>query len=371
MQLGVPSQKERMRNMAYASQWKLIVRRFGRHKVALASLYLLALLYILAIFADFFAPYEQNARHADQLYVPPTAIHVYDPKSGITRPFVYGVKTVLNETTYVYEKQEDKSQKFIVRFFCRGEPYRLFGIIPGSVHLFGVDDGLIALFGTDNLGIDIFSQTLYAARISLSVSLVGVLISFVLGTILGGISGFFGGISDILIQRLIEFLMSIPTLPLWIALSAAVPNNWSGIRTFFAITIILSVVGWTGLARVVRGRLISMREDDYVMAAKVAGARDLTIITRHLLPGFLSYLIVNITLAIPGMILGETTLSFLGIGINPPDVSWGTLLQKARDIPVLLHYPWYLLPCAFVIGAVLFFNFVGDGLRDAADPYAR
>ena len=217
---------------------------------------------------------------------------------------------------------------------------------------------------------DIFSQTLYAGRISLSVGLVGVLISFVLGVVLGGISGYFGGRVDDIIQRTIEFLMSLPQLPLWIALSAAIPNNWTGIKTFFAITIILSVIGWTGLARVVRGRLIAMREEDYVMAAKVAGTGSAAIIGGHLLPGFLSYLVVSITLAVPYMILGETTLSFLGLGILPPEVSWGSQMRAAKSLTVIFVYPWHLIPTIFIVTAVLSFNFIGDGLRDAADPYS-
>ena len=242
---------------------------------------------------------------------------------GFSRPFVYGMTKVLDEATFTYQTVPDLSQRHHLRFFTEGHPYRLLGLLPAKRRLFGVEDGYVALFGTDQLGMDIFSQTLYAGRISLSVGLVGVLISFVLGVVLGGISGYFGGRVDDLIQRTIEFLMSLPQLPLWIALSAAIPNNWTGIKTFFAITIILSVIGWTGLARVVRGRLIAMREEDYVMAAKVAGTGSAAIIGGHLLPGFLSYLVVSITLAVPYMILGETTLSFLGLGILPPEVRLG------------------------------------------------
>ena len=221
------------------------------------------------------------------------------------------------------------------------------------------------------MGLDLFSQTIYASRISLCVGLVGVFLSFVIGVLLGGISGYFGGSIDNIIQRLIELFISIPQIPLWIALSAAVPDHWSGIQTFFAITIILSFVGWTGLARVVRGRLISLREEDYVMAAKISNASNFTIIKRHLIPGFFSYLIVHATLSVPQMILGETTLSFLGLGILPPETSWGALLQDAQQITMIANYPWYLIPCLFVIVSVLLFNFIGDGIRDAADPYSQ
>ena len=337
----------------------------------MGSLVVLTLLYIGAIFADFIAPYEKNYRIPDVQFSAPTRVRVYEPGKGFSRPFVFAVTRQLDMKTFTYETVIDRSQKWYLRFFVNTDPYKLLRFIPVSHRLFGVDTGYISLFGTDNLGIDILSQTLYASRISLSVGLVGVAISFVLGVILGGISGYFGGTVDEIIQRFIEFIITLPQLPLWIALSAAVPNRWTGIQTFFAITVILSLVGWTGLARVVRGRLISMREEDYVMAARVAGRRDGAIIRLHLLPGFMSYLVVNITLAIPAMILGETTLSFLGVGILPPEVSWGAMLREANDVTLIFNYTWYLTPCIFVIVAVLAYNFVGDGLRDAADPYAR
>jgi peptide/nickel transport system permease protein len=241
-----------------------------------------------------------------------------------------------------------------------------------DLHLFGTTSkGPLFIMGSDNLGRDMFSRIVFAARVSLFIGLGGVLISFFLGILLGGISGFFGGTVDLLIQRLIEFIMSIPQIPLWMGLSAAIPVDWTGIQKFFAIVLILSLVGWTGLARVVRGKIISLREEDYVTAAKISSASDMAIIFKHLLPGFTSYLIVHITISIPGMILGETTLSFLGLGITPPNVSWGSLLQQAQDVTVLGHYPWLLYPCAAIILAVVLFNFMGDGLRDAADPYAR
>jgi peptide/nickel transport system permease protein len=254
----------------------------------------------------------------------------------------------------------------------KGEPYHLLGVIPMNRHLFGVEgDQPFFLLGSDNLGRDLFSRIIYAARVSLFVGFAGVLISFVLGITLGGISGYFAGATDVIIQRVIEFLMSIPQIPLWMGLSAAIPQGWSGIQTFFAITLILSVIGWTDLARVVRGKIIALREEDYVTAARISSAGSMQIIRRHLLPGVTSYLVVALTLAIPFMILGETTLSFLGLGITAPDVSWGSLLQEAQDVNVIANYPWLLAPVGFVMLAVILFNFIGDGLRDAADPYAR
>ena len=357
--------------LSHASQRQLVWLKFRRHKLALVSLAVLAALYVLAIFADFFGPYPKNYRIPDAQFSSPTRIRVFDPATGFTGPFVYAARKEFDEATYTYRTVPDRSRRITIRFFIRGAPYKILGLIPSQTRLFGVTEGYVALFGTNNIGMDVYSQSLYAGRISLSVGLIGVLISFLLGVTLGGISGYFGGFVDDAIQRLIEFILSLPQLPLWIALSAAIPNNWSGIETFFAITIILSFIGWTGLARVVRGRLISMREEDYVMAAKVAGSTDRKVIVSHLLPGFLSYLVVSITLAIPHMILGETTLSFLGLGILPPEVSWGSMMQQARSLIVIFNYPWHLIPTIFIVTAVLAFNFIGDGLRDAADPYSR
>ena len=353
-----------------ASQSQLIWYRFKKHRLAAASLMFLALLYFVAVFADFFAPYEQNYRIPGAQLSAPTPIGFYIPEEGLTRPFVHRMERELDQETFTYETVPVPDERVPVRFFVKGSEYRILGLLPARLRLFGVEDGYIALFGTDQLGIDIFSQTLYAARISLSVPLVGVTISFIIGVILGGISGFFGGWVDDVVQRLIEFLMGLPQLPLWIALSAAIPMNWTGIQTFFAITVILSLVGWTNLARVVRGRLLSLREEDYVPAAVISGASDKHIIARHLLPGVMSYLVVNVSLAIPHMILGETTLSFLGLGILPPEVSWGSMMQQARSLTVIFNYSWHLIPTIFIVLSVLAFNFVGDGLRDAADPYS-
>ncbi len=356
----------------YASQWDLIRARFRRHRLAMVSLVLLIALYILAIFAGFFSPYTPDTRFEGYQQAPPVRIHIMD-ENGLQRPFIYAFEKTLNQQTFKYEFAENKEAKYPILFFVEGRPYKLLGLWETNIHLFGTGEGNppILLFGADQLGRDIFTRTLFGGRISLSIGLVGVALSFLLGILLGGISGYFGGMVDEIVQRTIDFLISIPSLPLWMALSAALPRDWSVIKTYFAITVILSVIGWTGLARVVRGKLLALREEDYAMAAKAAGASEARIIFRHLLPGFTSHLIVSLTLAIPNVILAETALSFIGLGMQPPAVSWGTLLKDAQNIVAIAHQPWQLIPALFVIGAVLLFNFVGDGLRDAADPYQK
>jgi peptide/nickel transport system permease protein len=369
--------RERRRQIAEkldeASQYQLMLAKFRKHRVATLSAFVLALLYLIAIFAEFVAPYTPLQRFENQIFASPTVIHFTDANGSLTLPFVYKTQSKVDMKTFAHQsKVVDETTRYPIRLFVQSEPYKLVGFIPMNVKLFGADGGQpVFLFGADNLGRDLFSRIVYASRVSLFVGLVGVFISFVLGITLGGISGFFGGAIDVIIQRLVEFILSIPQIPLWMALSAAIPQTWTGIQTFFAITVILSLVGWTGLARVVRGKIISLREEDYVTAARISSASNMSIIFRHLLPGFTSYLIVHITLAIPGMILGETTLSFLGLGINPPDISWGALLQQAQDVTVVSNYPWLLTPVVFVMLAVILFNFIGDGLRDAADPYTR
>ena len=353
------------------SQRQLIWRKFKRHRVAFYCMIFLLLLYALAVFAEFFAPYGPFKRYTSYLYAPPTPIHFVDENGVFSfRPFVYKISSELDLETFQRAYVEDTSEKFYINFFVKGESYRLLDIFETDIHLFGVDEpGVYFPSGTDGLGRDLFSRMLLGARTSLFVGLLGLAIGFVLGLFFGGLSGYYGGSVDMLIQRLIEFLQSLPTLPLWMALAALVPPEWSPIQVYFGISLVLATVGWTGLARVVRGKLISLREEDYVLAAKLSGLSEGAIIRRHLLPGFLSYLIVHLTLAIPHMILGETALSFLGLGIQPPAVSLGTLLQDSQNVQTVTINPWLLLPGALVVLIVIAFNFLGDGLRDAADPY--
>jgi len=357
----------------YASQWELIRWRFSRHRVAVFSLVFLVILYLLAIFAEFVSPYTVDTRfEAFSKGAPPSRIHWIKPGGGF-QPYIFALTRKLDQETFKFVYTEDKSQVIPIRFFVHGEPYKLWGQIKTDIHLFGVKNSTtpLLLFGADRLGRDLLSRTIYGSRISLSIGLVGVFISFVLGVILGGISGYFGGVVDDIIQRVIDFLLAIPGLPLWITLAAALPRDMPTLQLYFWITVMLSILGWTGLARVVRGKLLALREEDYALAARGTGASNWRIITRHLLPGFTSHLIVSITFSVPGMILNETALSFIGVGIQPPAVSWGTLLQDAQNLTAVAQQTWLMIPAIWVIVTVLLFNFVGDGLRDAADPYNR
>jgi len=351
-----------------ASQWQLMWWRFRRHRLAIVATAVVILLYVLAIFAEFFATHDPNKQYALVTYLPPQRIHF----EGLS-PFVYGIKQERNPETLGMEYGEDPSRQYFVQFFVRGLPYKLLGLFEAEIHFVGVDateDPMpLHLFGADRLGRDMWSRIMYATRISLSIGLVGVAMSLFFGILLGGISGYYGGIVDVIIQRVIEFLRSIPTIPLWLALSAAVPKTWTVIQVYFAITILLSFIGWTGLARVVRGRFLSLREQDFVMSARLCGTGELGIIFRHMLPSFLSHIIASTTLAIPSMILSETSLSFLGLGLRPPAISWGILLNEAQNLQTVANAPWLLTPGVFVIVTILGFNFMGDGLRDAADPY--
>jgi peptide/nickel transport system permease protein len=365
-----PGEEERI---FVASQWQLMWWRFRKHRMAIVGGIVLFLLYLIALFWEFLAPYQPERYEVKYAYAPPQLFHFFSEEGFHLRPYVFGLKGTRNPTTLRMTYELDRTTKVPVRFFVRGDPYKLWGLFKSDLHLFGLEsnDQVVFVLGADKLGRDALSRLLAGTRISTTIGLVGVLISFVLGILIGGVSGYYGGTVDTVIQRVIEFIRSMPTIPLWMALSAAVPQNWSPVRVYFAITVILSLISWTGLARVVRGRFLSLREEDFVMAARLAGSSELRVIVRHMAPSFLSHIIASITLAIPGMILSETSLSFLGLGMRPPSISWGTLLQEAQNLTSVALAPWLLTPGVAVVLAVLAFNFLGDGIRDAADPYAR
>jgi len=353
-----------------ASQWALMWAKLRRHRLAVAAGVVLALLYFSTLISEFLAPYGLHTRHTDFIYAPPQPIHLFD-KGRFVGPFVYGLDYKLNMTNLRREYTPDPTRIERLRFFCRGERYDYFGLFESDLHLVcPAEGGTLFLLGTDRLGRDMLSRIIYGARISLTVGLFGIAISFTLGIVLGGISGYYGGLVDHAIQRLIEIVRSFPELPLWMALSAALPVNWNPLLIYFGITVILGLLDWTGLARAVRSKLLALREEDFATAAVLMGASPARVIGRHLLPSFASHLIASATLSIPSMILGETALSFLGLGLRPPITSWGVLLSEAQNINVVALYPWLMLPVAPVIVTVLAFNFFGDGLRDAADPYS-
>jgi peptide/nickel transport system permease protein len=366
------AQTEAIQEAGHLSMGQLMRRRFLRNRLAILGSIVLILLYVMVLFAEFFGPYDYLQINENFVRMAPQWPRFRDQEGTFhLRPFVCGTETTLDTENLVWVHTTDCSQTYPIHFFVHGSPYKLLGLVPTDIHLFGVEEpGTIFLFGTDGLGRDLLSRTIQGGRVSLTVGLVGVALTIFIGASLGTASGYFGGMTDNLMQRVIELLMSFPTIPLWAALAAAMPPGWSSLKRFFAISVILSLVGWTGLARQVRAKVLAYREMDYTMAAKAAGGSDWRIIFVHMLPNAASHIIVVASLAIPGMILAETALSFLGLGIQPPMVSWGTLLQAAQQVSVILQYPWLLIPGLFVIVAVIAFNFVGDGLRDAVDPYA-
>jgi peptide/nickel transport system permease protein len=387
-----PAGKAIGRDVGAMTQWELIRMRFCRHRLAVASFLFLCVLYTVAIFSEFFRPQDPNLRNVEYAYCPPQLVR-WTPREGL---HVRGLRQAVDPVTFRRSYAEDPAVVVPLAWLTPGTPYRLCGLIPLRRCLLGIDraawsarygDALVAthdaplgrvdgieptffLLGADAYGRDGFSRILSGARISLSVGLIGVAFTFLLGMTIGGISGYASGWTDMLLQRLVEIVGSFPQLPLWLALAAVMPSDWSALKVYFGITVLLSLLNWTGLARVVRGKILSLREEDYATAARLLGASHARILFRHLIPGFTSHIIVALTLGIPGMILGETGLSFLGLGLRPPVVSWGVMLQSCMDVKAVQFYPWLLMPVFFITATVLSFNFMGDGMRDAADPYA-
>ncbi|MEL4072533.1 ABC transporter permease [Ochrobactrum sp. GPK 3] len=361
---------EEQNRLYRASQLQLMWWKFKKHKLALASAIFLGALYVMIAFVEFLAPYNLHTRNVDFIYSPPQAVRLFH-NGDFIGPFVYGRKMTLDMDTLrrVYVDQKDQVEP--LRFFCSGDRYKFWGVVATDFHLVcPAKGGQMFLLGTDRLGRDVLSRILYGARISLTIGVIGIVISFTLGIVIGGLAGYHGGVFDLIVQRIIEVLQSIPSIPLWMALAAIMPITWSPMLIYLGITAILGLLDWTGLARAVRSKLLSLREEDYVLAAQLMGANSRRIIGRHLIPGFMSHLIATATMSIPGMILGETALSFLGLGLRPPITSWGILLTEARSVSVIVFYPWLLFPIIPVILVVLAFNFLGDGLRDVADPYS-
>ena len=362
-------------SVSVASQWQLMWWKFRKHRMAMAGGVVTLIIYAIAIFVEFLSPSSPGVIRADYTWAPPQRLHFLRQTEEGMRwdPYVNGYKVEIDPEALKRTFVIDEEQIVDIGFFVRGEPYKMWGLWESDLHLVGSTDAEVPVYflGADRMGRDLLSSMIYGTRVSMSIGLLGVFLSFFLGILLGGISGFYGGTTDNLIQRIIEFIRSIPTIPLWMGLAAALPTDWPPLRIYFGITIILSFIGWTGLARVVRGRFLSLRTEDFVMAARLDGASELTTIWRHMVPSFFSHIIASLTLSIPGMILAETSLSFLGLGLRRPVVSWGVLLQEAQNIRSVATAPWLLIPGLAVLVAVLALNFLGDGLRDAADPYNR
>lgn len=358
--------------VAILSIRQLMWLRFKRNRLALVGAWVLIVMYVIALFAPFLAPYGVRETHDAYASTAPHGLHFFDEAGNFhLRPFVYGLEAAVNPQTFRREYTPDLDTIYPLQFWVEGQEYRLFGLFETNRHLFGVEEpGKLFLLGTDQQGRDLFSRILYGSQVSLTVGLVGVALSLIIGTVLGVATGYFGGWFDNAVQRVIEVLLAFPQIPLWLALAALVPPTWSSVRVFFGISVVLSLVNWGGLARQVRGMVFALREENYIMAARYTNCSDWYIIIRHLIPNTMSHVLVIATLAIPGMILGETALSFLGLGIRPPMTSWGLLLNEAQHVRVLLQQPWLLTPAIFVVITIISFNFLGDGLRDAADPFA-
>ena len=362
--------------VAVASQWQLMRWRFLKHKLAVVSLWVIAFLYFVGIFGEFLAPVNPEKTVEQYRYLRPQGITFFDGAGRFTGwPGVYGLTSTRDPVTLRVSYVPDSGKWYPLQFFTKGDSYKLWGVVPTDVHLFGLGprfkDQPFYMLGSDRLGRDMLSRIIYGTRVSLTIGLISVIVSLVLGIAFGGISGYYGGAMDNAIQRVIEFIRSMPQIPLWMALGAALPTGWSPLRVFFAITLVLALIEWTGLARVVRGRFLSLREEDFVMAARFCGASEARIIFRHMVPSFTSHIIASLSLSIPRIILFETSLSFLGLGLRPPIISWGVLLQEAQNVQTVALSPWLLAPGVAVVVAILAFNFLGDGLRDAADPYGK
>jgi peptide/nickel transport system permease protein len=361
------------RPMAVLSVRQLMWRKFRRNRLAMFGLVVLIIMYGLAALAGFVAPYGVRQTHAEFPRTAPTVIHFVDADGKFHwQPFVYGMTRAMDPKTFTLASKEDTSARYPIQLFIHGTPYNILGVLNSDVHLFGVEaPGKLFLLGTDTTGRDLFSRILYGSQVSLTVGLFGVILALLIGASIGIISGYYGGWLDEIAQRIIEMTLAFPQIPLWLALATLVPPTWSSVQVYFAISIVLSVLSWGALARQVRAMVLSLRTSDFVRAASYANASPVRIMYRHLLPSTMSHILVIATLTIPSMILGETALSFLGLGIKAPMTSWGVLLNEAQSVQVILQLPWLLSPVAFVVLTIISFNFVGDGMRDAADPFSR